>query len=165
VLRVVMENNSVNLALTNSLGTPGIDTQRMQTEVLVPDGGTTVVGGVLNDRESETQNRTPGLGSLPVVGNLFKRRAVTRNTDEILFFITPRVYRPDYQGNRVDNTPTSGTRSVQLSQPVPLGNPDSNTPTPPSPAQPGTQTTTPTAPETVVPNPAASVPLTTGTRP
>ncbi|HYN86066.1 MAG TPA: secretin N-terminal domain-containing protein, partial [Pyrinomonadaceae bacterium] len=58
VLRIVAENNSVNLTLTNSLGTPGIDTQRMQTEVLVPDGGTTVVGGVLNDREGETQNRT-----------------------------------------------------------------------------------------------------------
>ncbi|HEV3470756.1 MAG TPA: type IV pilus secretin PilQ [Pyrinomonadaceae bacterium] len=139
VLRVVMENNSVNLALTNSLGTPGIDTQRMQTEVLVPDGGTTVVGGVLNDRESETQNRTPGLGTIPVLGNLFKRKAVSRNTDEILFFITPRVYRPDFQGNRVENAPTTGTRSVQLPQPVPLGNPGTNTPTPPAVTQPGTQ--------------------------
>ena len=54
ILHVTMENNSINLTLTNSLGTPGIDTQRMSTEVLVPDGGTTVVGGVLNDRESET---------------------------------------------------------------------------------------------------------------
>jgi type IV pilus secretin PilQ/predicted competence protein len=167
VLRVVMENNSINLTLTNSLGTPGIDTQRMQTEVLVPDGGTTVVGGVLNDRESETQSRTPGLGSLPIVGNLFKRKAVSRNTDEILFFITPRVYRPDFQGNRVDNTPTAGTRSVQLPQPVPLGNPSSNTPTPPPPAQPGTQVQpTTVTPEAVVPNPTApAAPLTIGARP
>ncbi|HYE16074.1 MAG TPA: type IV pilus secretin PilQ, partial [Pyrinomonadaceae bacterium] len=130
ILRVVMENNSVNLTLTNSLGTPGIDTQRIQTEVLVPDGGTTVVGGVLNDRESENQNRTPGLGSLPVIGNLFKRKAVLRNTDEILFFITPRIYRPDYQGRRTDAAPVTGTRSVQIPQPVPLGNPGTNTPVP-----------------------------------
>ncbi|HZI19254.1 MAG TPA: type IV pilus secretin PilQ [Pyrinomonadaceae bacterium] len=147
VLRVVMENNSVNLALTNSLGTPGIDTQRMQTEVLVPDGGTTVVGGVLNDRESENVSRTPGLGSLPVVGNLFRRKAVARNTDEILFFITPRIYRPDYQGQRIETQPSTGTRSVQIPQPVPLGNPETNTPSPT--AQPQGQ-----APIIVVPQPA-----------
>ncbi|MCA1591553.1 MAG: type IV pilus secretin PilQ [Acidobacteria bacterium] len=130
VLRVVMENNSVNLSLTNSLGTPGIDTQRMTTEVLVPDGGTTVVGGVLNDRESETTNRTPGLGGIPVLGNLFKRKAVSRSTDEILFFITPRIYRPDYQGRRTETAPANGSRSTQINQPVPLGNPDTNTPVP-----------------------------------
>ncbi|HYN85252.1 MAG TPA: hypothetical protein VER32_08370, partial [Pyrinomonadaceae bacterium] len=118
-----------NLTLTNSLGTPGIDTQRMQTEVLVPDGGTTVVGGVLNDREGETQNRTPGLSGIPVIGNLFKRRATTRSTDEILFFITPRIYRPDYQGRRVDTGTSTGTRFVSIPQPVPLGNPQTNTPT------------------------------------
>jgi type IV pilus assembly protein PilQ len=130
VLRVVAENNSVNLSLTNALGTPGIDTQRMQTEVLVPDGGTTVVGGVLNDRESETQNRTPGLAGIPVLGNLFKRRAITRSTDEILFFITPRIYRPDYQGRRIEQGTSTATRFVSIPQPVPLGNPQSNTPTP-----------------------------------
>src|ERR1044071_1565132 len=130
VLRGVMENNSVNGTLINALGTPGIDTQRMSTEVLVPDGGTTVVGGVLNARESETQNRTPGLSSLPVIATLFKRKAVVRNTDEILFFITPRIYRPDYQGRRVESEPATGTRSVQIPQPVPLGNPSTNTPPP-----------------------------------
>jgi len=133
ILHVTMENNSINLTLTNSLGTPGIDTQRMSTEVLVPDGGTTVVGGVLNDRESETQNRTPGLGSLPVLGNLFKRKAVLRNSDEILFFITPRIYRPDYLGRRVENAPSTGTNSVTIPQPVPLGNPTTNTPVPNTP--------------------------------
>jgi type IV pilus assembly protein PilQ len=130
ILRVTMENNTVNRTIVNALGTPGIDTQRMQTEVLVPDGGTTVVGGVLNDRETDTSNRTPGLASLPVIGNLFKRKTITRNTDEILFFITPRIYRPDYQGRRVDVEPTTGTRSVTLPQPVPLGNPSTNTPAP-----------------------------------
>ncbi len=128
VLRVTAENNSVRGDLTNSLGTPGISTQRMQTEVLVPDGGTTVVGGSLVDIESETQNRTPGLGGIPVLGNLFKRKASTRNTDEILFFITPRIYRPDYQGRPITGTVSTGTRSVTISQPVPLNNPQTNTP-------------------------------------
>ena len=163
IMRVVMENNSVNLTLTNSLGTPGIDTQRMTTEVLVPDGGTTVVGGVMNDRESETQNRTPGLGSIPVVGNLFKRKAVFRNTDEILFFITPRIYRPDYQGRRIETDPLTGTRSVTIPQPVPLGNPGSNTPAP------GTQQQQPSSPVFVTPAsspaPAAQPQQTPASRP
>ena len=144
ILRVTMENNTVNRTIVNALGTPGIDTQRMQTEVLVPDGGTTVVGGVLNDRETDAQNRTPGLASLPVLGNLFKRKTVTRNTDEILFFITPRIYRPDYQGRRIESEPASGTRSVTLSQPVPLGNPDTNTPATSVPAGPNSQQQSPT---------------------
>ena len=129
ILKVTMENNNVNGSV-NALGTPGIDTQRMSTEVLVPDGGTTVVGGVVNDRETENQNRTPGISSLPILGNLFRRKLVTRTTDEILFFITPRIYRPDYQGRRVETEPVTGTRSVQIPQPVPLGNPTTNTPSP-----------------------------------
>jgi type IV pilus assembly protein PilQ len=147
ILHVTVENNSVNLTLTNSLGTPGVDTQRMSTEVLVPDGGTTVMGGVLNDRESETQNRTPGIGTLPVIGNLFKRKAVLRNTDEILFFITPRIYRPDYNGRRVESEPSNGTRSISIPQPVPLGNPSTNTPVPvPQSNQQQQQTVTPVVP-------------------
>ncbi|MDT7542948.1 MAG: type pilus assembly protein PilQ [Acidobacteriota bacterium] len=130
ILRITAENNSVNLSLTNSLGTPGIDTQRMTTEVLVPDGGTTIVGGVLADSEGETQNRTPGLGGLPVLGNLFKRRATTRTTNELLFFITPRIYRPDYNGRPMASVVTDHTRSTTIQQPVPLGNPQTNTPAP-----------------------------------
>ncbi|MGI8566394.1 MAG: type IV pilus secretin PilQ [Pyrinomonadaceae bacterium] len=130
VLRVSAENNNVRTDLANSLGTPGINTQRMQTEVLVPDGGTTVIGGSLIDIEGETQNRTPGLASVPLLGNLFKRRATTRNTDEILFFITPRIYRSDYHGRPMAGTVGTSTRIVTIPQPVPLGNPETNTPTP-----------------------------------
>jgi type IV pilus assembly protein PilQ len=136
VLRVVAENNSVNTAIAIN-GTPGIDTQRMQTEVLVPNGGTTVVGGALLDNETELRNRTPGLASIPVLGNLFKRRATTRNTNEILFFITPRIYRPDFEGNLTEGKVGDSTRTTTLVQPVPLGNPPSNSTTP------GTQTPAP----------------------
>lgn len=127
IMRVTAENNSINTAIAVA-GTPGIDTQRMQTEVLVPDGGTTVIGGVLADNESELQNRTPGLGGIPLLGNLFKRKAITRQTNEILFFITPRIYRPDYQGRPTSGTTSTGMRSVTIPQPVPLGNPQTNTP-------------------------------------
>lgn len=93
VLKVVAENNSVNLAIATKAA-PGINTQRAETTVLVPDGGTTIVGGINIDVESNSQQRTPGVSRVPGLGELFKRRTVSRSTDEILFFITPRIYRP-----------------------------------------------------------------------
>ena len=129
VLHVITENNTVNTAIAIN-GTPGIDTQRMETEVLVPDGGTTVVGGVLGDNENELMNRTPGLGGIPLLGNLFKRKSISHQSSEILFFITPHIYRPDYFGRPTSTTPTVGPRTTTVPQPVPLGNPQSNTPSP-----------------------------------
>jgi type IV pilus assembly protein PilQ len=129
VMRVTIENNTINTGIAVG-GVPGINSQRMQSEVLVPDGGTTVMGGVLIDSEGETQQRTPGLASIPVLGNLFKRKTTRRDTDEILFFITPRIYRPDYQGRPTNGVVSSGTRTTTISQPVTPGNPSTNTPTP-----------------------------------
>jgi type IV pilus assembly protein PilQ len=129
ILRVTIENNTINTGIAVG-GVPGIDTQRMQSEVLVPDGGTTVMGGVLADTEGETRQRTPGLASIPIVGNMFKRKLTTRQSSEILFFITPHIYRPDYQGRPTAGSISNGPRTTTISQPVPLGNPSSNTPTP-----------------------------------
>ncbi|HTK27507.1 MAG TPA: type IV pilus secretin PilQ, partial [Pyrinomonadaceae bacterium] len=116
VLDVTAENSSTAPVVGG--GAPAINTQSMQTRVTVPDGGTTVVGGVLFDDERESQDRTPGLWKIPVLGNLFKRKGITRNTNEILFFITPRVVRPEG-----DNRPgQSGVKTNQtILQPVPLG--------------------------------------------
>lgn len=139
ILRIVAENNVVNPALSSGLGgTPGIDTQRMQTEVLVPDGGTTVIGGVLTDLESDARSSTPGLSKIPILGNLFKNKTIQRNTNEILFFITPRIYRPDYEGNPTSGKIGTKTKTTTIIQPVPLGNPASN-----SGAQPNVPTTQP----------------------
>src|SRR5687767_15508952 len=147
VLRVTIENNTINTGIAVG-GVPGIDTQRMQSEVLVPDGGTTVMGGVLADNEGEVQQRTPGLASIPIVGNLFKRKLTTRQNSEILFFITPHIYRPDYNGRPTAATVGNGQqRTTTIPQPVPLGNPPSNTPTPTQLQQPQPQTTPTTQPQ------------------
>ena len=131
ILRVVAENNVVNTTITSgATDTPGIDTQRMQTEVLVPDGGTTVVGGVVVDIEAKSQNRVPGIANIPLIGELFKNRTTSRTTNEILFFITPRIYRPDYFGNPTPGKISDGNRTTTILQPVPLGNPPSNSETP-----------------------------------
>ncbi|HKZ00691.1 MAG TPA: type IV pilus secretin PilQ [Pyrinomonadaceae bacterium] len=142
VLRVTIENNTLNAGIAVG-GVPGIDTQRMQSEVLVPDGGTTVMGGVLADTEGETQQRTPGLASIPIVGNLFKRKLTTRSNSEILFFITPHIYRPDYLGRPTSGAVSTGPRTTTIPQPVPLGNPPTNTPTPTQLQQPQTPQTGP----------------------
>jgi type IV pilus assembly protein PilQ len=156
VLRVTIENNTLNTGIAVG-GVPGIDTQRMQSEVLVPDGGTTVMGGVLADTEGETRQRTPGIASLPIIGNLFKRKLTTKLTSEILFFITPHIYRPDYQGRPTAGTVSSGPRSLTIPQPVPLGNPTSNTPTPTQlqqqQQQTAPQTTTPVITPQIMPAP------------
>ena len=161
VLHVIAENNSVNTAIAIN-GTPGIDTQRMETEVLVPDGGTTVVGGVLGDTDNDIVNKTPGIGNLPLIGNLFKRKQVARQSSEILFFITPRIYRPDYFGRPTSTTPVSGPRTSTVPQPVPLGNPTSNTPMtlPTNQQQPGVSPTTPTANPTGTVRPNTTMPTT-----
>jgi type IV pilus assembly protein PilQ len=121
VLDVLAENSST-ATITGGVA-PAINSQSMKTQVTVPDGGTTVVGGVLFDDERENQDRTPGLSKIPILGHLFKRKGVQRNTNEILFFITPRIYRPDFDAN----TGKSGVKtSATILQPVPLGNPPSN---------------------------------------
>ena len=164
VLRVTIENNTLNTGIAVA-GVPGIDTQRMQSEVLVPDGGTTVMGGVLADTEGEAQQRTPGLASIPVVGNLFKRKLTTRQNTEILFFITPHIYRPDFQGRPTAGTVSNGQRSITIPQPVPLGNPPTNTPTPTQLQQPQQQpTTTPsTQPQQLLSAPLPNSPTGTST--
>ncbi len=119
-LTVTAENSSTAAIVGNSA--PAINSQSMKTQVIVPDGGTTIVGGVVFDDERDSQDRTPGLASIPILGNLFKRKGVQRNTNEILFFITPRISRPDYALVNQSNAPKSGP----IVQPVPMGNPPSN---------------------------------------
>lgn len=122
VILTVTAENSSTATVVGGAQAPAINTQSMQTKVVVPDGGTTVVGGVLFDDERESQDRTPGLGSIPVLGNLFKRKGVQRNTNEILFFITPRITKNDFATNQNGAAP----RSTTILQPVPMGNPPSN---------------------------------------
>ena len=99
--------------------------QRMQPRSWFPFG-TTVVGGVLTDLEVGTKSKVPGVGDIPIIKYLFRTKSTQRNTSEILFFITPRIYRPDYEGNPTSGKVSTGNRSTTIIQPVPLGNPESN---------------------------------------
>ena len=72
---------------------PPIDTQRAVTQVLVSDGETTVIGGIYVSRQQASQDRTPGLYRLPLLGWLFKRDSLADESRELLIFITPRIQR------------------------------------------------------------------------
>lgn len=98
LLRIIVENNSVDRSLRTTGGTPSITTQRAETLVLVPDGGTTILGGINLDSEDNVMTRTPGISRVPFVGELFKKRQVDRSSQELLFFVTPRIYRPETLG-------------------------------------------------------------------
>lgn len=68
-----------------------IDTKRVQTQVLVENGGTVVIGGIYAETSKEDETRVPILGELPVVGNLFKTKARSTSKTELLVFITPKL--------------------------------------------------------------------------
>jgi type IV pilus assembly protein PilQ len=73
------------------LGARAINTKRVQTQVLVENGGTVVIGGIFESNERDDETKVPFLGDLPVMGNLFKSRAKSANKSELLVFITPKV--------------------------------------------------------------------------
>jgi type IV pilus assembly protein PilQ len=68
-----------------------IDTRSVQTEVLVENGGTVVIGGIYEQFERQRVNKVPFLGDVPYLGNLFKNTARTNDRTELLVFLTPRV--------------------------------------------------------------------------
>jgi type IV pilus assembly protein PilQ len=92
VLDLKVENNTPDFSHTVG-GIPSIRTSESATRALVSDGGTTVIGGILIENESNQVDAVPGLSSLPIVGNMFKRTAVSRSTQEVLFFVTPRIIK------------------------------------------------------------------------
>lgn len=68
-----------------------INTKHVQTQVLVENGGTVVIGGIFSQVESEDVTKVPLLGDIPVLGNLFKNKATSSTKSELLIFITPRA--------------------------------------------------------------------------
>jgi type IV pilus assembly protein PilQ len=89
-LNVDVENTTPDFGHTVQ-GNPTLITQQATTQVLVTDGGTVVIGGVIQTNNSLNITQVPLLGNIPALGNLFKRRSVTTSNQELIFFITPRI--------------------------------------------------------------------------
>jgi len=89
-LNVDVENTTPNFG-QQVQGNPELITQQATTQVLVTDGGTVVIGGVIQTQNSINITQVPLLGNLPILGNLFKHTVVNTSNQELIFFITPRI--------------------------------------------------------------------------
>jgi type IV pilus assembly protein PilQ len=70
-----------------------IFTRDATTQLLVRDGGTTVIAGIYQINDQDNENRVPGLSKIPVLGWMFKNKGVFKRHDELLIFITPRIVK------------------------------------------------------------------------
>jgi type IV pilus assembly protein PilQ len=91
---VKITNNRPDFSTTVQ-GRPSIAKKELETKVLVADGDTAVLGGVYATEESWAQERVPGLGSIPLLGYLFKNSSTSTRQNEMLVFITPRIIARD----------------------------------------------------------------------
>ncbi len=89
-LNVDVENTTPDFGRTVQ-GNPTLITQQATTQVLVTDGGTVVIGGVIQTQNSANVAQVPLLGNIPFLGNLFKHQTVSTSNQELIFFITPRI--------------------------------------------------------------------------
>lgn len=92
LMKITVENNRADFVNTVN-GIPSIITSMSATEVLVADGGTTVIGGILLDTDQSNTDKVPYLGDIPILGTFFRRDSSQKETKEILFFLTPRIIK------------------------------------------------------------------------
>jgi type IV pilus assembly protein PilQ len=76
---------------SGGVNVPSIDTQEITTQVLVSDGQTVVLGGILQTTHRIDETKVPYLGDVPILGNLFKTTTKTDDKDELLIFVTPKI--------------------------------------------------------------------------
>ncbi len=90
-MEILVDNTQIDNGVPRIQGIPALTTQLAETKVLVNDGGTVVIGGVITTQQRTNIQQVPLFGSIPLIGHLFKRTTVSSDSQELLFFITPRV--------------------------------------------------------------------------
>jgi len=95
ILDLNVKKDSVGQVIVGGAGqqVPSIDTREITTSVIVNDGQTVVLGGILETERRETEKKVPYLGDVPGLGRLFKTTTKTNNKDELLIFVTPKILR------------------------------------------------------------------------
>ena len=88
LLEIQVNNDSVNRTVA---GDPPINKMQISTKLLIADGDIVVIGGIKKNKVFNTKSQTPGLGNVPVLGNLFKGKTKSDTMDELLIFIAPRI--------------------------------------------------------------------------
>ena len=90
IMKIALENGQADFTKAVN-GIPPINTQAATTSVQVNDGQTTVIGGIFVSQDQSINDKTPGLGSVPLIKWLFKREDIRNQSTELLIFITPRI--------------------------------------------------------------------------
>lgn len=90
-LTVHVENTQIDPSIPRIQGIPALDTQAQDTRVLVSDGQTVMIGGIIVSNQQNNINEVPFVGSLPIIGQLFRHTTVSTSSQELLFFVTPRI--------------------------------------------------------------------------
>ena len=95
ILDLTVNKDSVGTVVPSATGgfVPSIDTREITTQVLVNDGQTVVLGGILETERRETVNKVPFLGDIPGLGVMFRSKSRDDNKDELLIFVTPKILR------------------------------------------------------------------------
>ena len=102
-LRLRQEVSTIDLANAvtfNGFTIPALATRRAETNVELSDGQSFIVAGLIDNRENDSFSRIPGIGSLPILGNLFKQRTVTKSREELVMLVTPEVTHPIKAGEK-----------------------------------------------------------------
>ncbi len=92
VLELRASNNTPNLLVVSG-GAPSINKKEAQTQIIIKDGETIVIGGIYQTQDTETINRTPFISKIPWLGKLFQDRLVNNTRSELLIFLTPRIVK------------------------------------------------------------------------
>ncbi len=88
---VLVENTQIDTGIPRVQGIPALNTQAAETKVTVADGGTVVIGGIIVSTQRVDITEVPLVGSLPLIGHLFRRTNTSTQSQELLFFLTPRI--------------------------------------------------------------------------
>jgi type IV pilus assembly protein PilQ len=91
ILDLDVNKDSPGMPIGGANGNLVINTKHVQTQVLVENGGTVVIGGIFDLTETKSQSKIPLLGDIPILGRLFRQNTQQTQKDELLVFITPRM--------------------------------------------------------------------------
>jgi len=93
-------DNALAVSVGGSMSVPGFRTRKVRTNVTLRQGETIILSGVFSHDEQKSVSRIPGIGSIPIIGELFKSRGMDSSKRELLIFVTPKIIQGDSERGR-----------------------------------------------------------------
>ncbi|MBT2325429.1 type II secretion system secretin GspD [Variovorax paradoxus] len=112
---IFQEVSSVVASTVNNLNGPTTSKRSIESNVLVDDGNIIVLGGLLSDEYSTSEEKVPGLGDIPVLGNLFKSEVRSRRKTNLMVFLRPTIVRDQLSGDAITADRYDSIRAMQQS--------------------------------------------------